>query len=93
MEWEFSVGVAKVYALRFKYHNAKMPRKLHVVLTDQNGVVYKDDDITFLQTQEKITKRKMTSITTGDFVNAGIYKLRLTGDGIDEMIFDDLTVE
>lgn len=93
MEWEFSVGVAKVYALRFKYHNAKMPRKLHVVLTDQNGVVYKDDDITFLQTQEKITKRKMTSITTGDFVNAGTYKLRLTGDGINEMIFDDLTVE
>lgn len=91
--WNFTVGVAKVYALRFKYHNSKKPRKLHVKLTDRNGVVYKDDDITFLQTQEKITKRKMTSITTGDFINAGTYQLQLTGDGISEMLFDKLTIE
>lgn len=93
MQWEFSVGVAKVYALRFKYHNAKQPRKLHVLMTDKNGVVYKDDDITFLQTQEKITKRKMTSITTGDFINAGTYIVTLTGEGIADMLFDALTIE
>ena len=93
VKWEFSVGVAKVYAMRFKYYNPKQPRKLHVRLTDQNGVVYKDDDVSFLQTQEKKTKRKMTSITTGSFVNAGTYTITLTGEGLDEMMFDAVTVE
>ncbi len=73
MQWTFTVGVAKIYAIRWRYHNAVCPRKLHVTLTDQNGVVYKDDDISFLQTQVKKTKRKMTSITTGGYVNAGTY--------------------
>ncbi len=91
--WDFSIGIAKVYSLRFKYWNPKKPRRLHVVLTDANGVVYKDADISFLQTQEKKTKRKMTSITTGTFVNAGKYRIALTGEGLEEMIFDNLVVE
>ena len=93
MEWDFTVGVAKVYALRWKYHNAEKPRLLHVHITDSKGTVYKDDDITFLQTQEKKTKRKMTSITTGTQVNAGTYHVVLTGDGLNDMLFDPLTVE
>ena len=51
------------------------------------------DDIAFLQTQQKKTKRKMTSITTGTQVNAGHYKVTLTGEGIGDMLFDALTVE
>ena len=93
MEWEFNVGVAKVYALRWKYYNPDSPRQLHVKITDTKGVVYKDSDVSFLQTQQKKTKRKMTSITTGSQVNAGRYKVVLTGDGINEMIFDNLTIE
>jgi hypothetical protein len=93
MEWDFTVGVAKVYALRWKYHNAQKARVLHVHITDSKGTVYKDDDITFLQTQEKKTKRKMTSITTGSQINAGTYHVVLTGDGISDMLFDPLTVE
>ena len=93
MEWDFTVGVAKVYALRWKYHNAMKSRVLHVRITDNKGTVYKDDDITFLQTQEKKTKRKMTSITTGSQINAGTYHVVLTGDGISDMLFDPLTVE
>ena len=93
MEWEFNVGVAKVYALRWKYYNPDSPRQLHVKITDAKGVVYKDADVSFLQTQQKKTKRKMTSITTGSQVNAGRYKVVLTGDGINEMIFDNLTIE
>lgn len=93
VEYTFSVGVAKVYALRFKYHNSKQPRKLHAILTDQNGVVYFNDDVSFLQTQEKITKRKMTSITTHGYINAGTYKIVLSGEGITEMLFDSLFVE
>ncbi len=93
MEWDFTVGVAKVYALRWRYHNAQRERQLHVRITDSKGVVYKDDDITFVKTQEKITKRKTTSITTGTQVNAGTYHVTLTGDGLQQMTFDPLTVE
>ncbi len=93
MEWDFTVGVAKVYALRWRYHNADQSRRLHVRITDQRGVVYKDDDITFLQTQAKKTKRKNTNITTGTQINAGKYHVVLTGDGLDNMTFDALTIE
>ena len=93
MEWDFTVGVAKVYALRWKYYNPEQPRTLHVRITDAKGVVYKDDDVTFLQTQQKKTKRKTTSITTGTQVNAGTYHVVLTGDGLPAMLFDNLTIE
>jgi predicted exporter len=56
-------------------------------------VVYTDDDITFLQTQQKKSKRKMTSITTGTMTNAGRYHVVLKGEGIEDMIFDKLTIE
>ena len=93
MEWDFSVGVAKVYAMRWKYYNPDTSRKLHVRVTDAKGVVYKDDDITFVQTQQKKTKRKTTSITTGSQINAGTYHVTLSGEGIDKMLFDPMTVE
>ena len=93
MEWDFTVGVAKVYALRWKYYNPEQARQLHVTITDAKGVVYKDSDVTFLQTQQKKTKRKTTSITTGSQVNAGTYHVVLTGKGLNNMTFDALTVE
>ncbi|MBQ9678446.1 MAG: beta-galactosidase [Prevotella sp.] len=93
LEWDFNVGVAKVYALRWKYYNPEKTRQLRVRITDSKGVVYKDADISFLQTQQKKTKRKMTSITTGTQINAGHYHVSLKGDGIDHMIFDNLTIE
>ncbi|MCR5679136.1 MAG: beta-galactosidase [Prevotella sp.] len=93
MEWDFNVGVAKVYALRWKYYNPEKARQLHVTVTDAKGVIYKDADVSFLQTQQKITKRKQTSITTGSQVNAGTYHVVLTGDGLDAMTFDALTIE
>ena len=93
MTCEYNVGVAKVYALRFRYYNPEKERTLHVRITDLNGVVYKEDDITFVKTPEKKTKRRNTSITTGTQTNAGSYKVRLTGEGIDRMIFDKLTIE
>lgn len=93
MEWTFNVGVAKVYALRWRYYNPESARLLHVRISDANGVIYKEDDITFVKTPEKKTKRRMTSITTGSQVNAGTYRVELSGDGIDKMLFEKLTVE
>ncbi len=91
--FEYNVGVAKVYALRFRYYNPEKERMLHVKITDLNGVVYKEDDVTFVKTPEKKTKRRNTSITTGSQTNAGSYKVKVTGEGIDKMIFDKLTIE
>lgn len=93
MTFNYNVGVAKVYALRFRYYNPEKERVLHVKITDLNGVVYKEDDITFVKTPEKKTKRRNTSITTGSQTNAGSYIVTLTGDGIDKMLFDKLTIE
>lgn len=93
MTWNFNVGVASVYAIRFRYYNPEAPRTLHVKITDLNGVVYKEDDITFVQTPEKKTKRRNTSITTGSQINAGSYVVTLSGEGLDKMLFDKLTIE
>ena len=93
MTWNYNVGVAKVYALRFRYYNPEQERTLHVKITDLNGVVYKEDDITFVKTPEKKTKRRNTSITTGTQTNAGSYLVKLSGEGIDKMLFDALTIE
>lgn len=93
MTWNYNVGVAKVYALRFRYYNPETARVLHVKVTDLNGVVYKEDDITFVKTPEKKTKRRNTSITTGSQTNAGSYIVTLSGEGIENMVFDKLTIE
>lgn len=93
MTWNYNVGVAKVYALRFRYYNPERERTLHVRIADLNGVVYKEDDITFVKTPEKKTKRRNTSITTGTQTNAGSYTVTLSGDGLDRMFFDKLTIE
>ena len=76
-----------------RYYNPEKERILHVKITDTNGVVYKEDDITFVKTPEKKTKRRNTSITTGSQTNAGSYIVTLTGEGIDKMLFEKLTIE
>ena len=91
--WDFNVGIAKVYTIRWRFANMEKPRKLHVRMTDANNRVIKDDDITFVQTPDIIKKRRTTSVTTGTQINAGRYHLILSGDGIDKMIFDKITIE
>ena len=93
LTFTYNVGVAKVYALRFRYYNPDKERTLRVKITDLNGVVYKEDDIIFVKTPEKKTKRRNTSITTGSQTNAGSYIVTLQGEGIEKMIFDKLTIE
>lgn len=89
----YSVGVAKVYALRFRYWNGEAARNLHVTVKDKNGVTYVNTDVAFLQSQMKKTKRKMSSITTGSQTNAGTYTVTITGEGLDKMEFDYLAID
>lgn len=89
----YSVGVAKIYALRFRYWNGEAARNLHVTVKDKNGVTYVNTDVAFLQSQMKKTKRKMSSITTGSQTNAGTYTVTITGEGLDKMEFDYLAID
>ncbi len=91
--YTYSVGVAKIYALRFRYWNGEAARNLHVTVKDKNGVTYVNSDVAFLQTQMKKSKRKMSSITTGSQTNAGTYTVTVTGEGMDNMEFDTLTID
>ena len=91
--YTYSVGVAKIYALRFRYWNGEAARNLHVTVKDKNGVTYVNSDVAFLQTQMKKSKRKMSSITTGSQTNAGTYTVTVTGEGMDKMEFDTLTID
>ncbi len=93
INFTYSVGVAKIYALRFRYWNGEEARTLHITVKDKNGVTYVDSDVAFLQSQMKKSKRKMSSITTGSQTNAGTYIVTVTGEGLDKMEFDKLTID
>lgn len=73
--WNIELGLANVYALRFKYMNTGnsiIPARLKIIA--QNGAVLTDSEIDFQKTPGKW---RMLSTTTGDFINAGKYKLVL----------------
>jgi len=91
IEWQVSVGIAKVYTLRFNYMNlAGGLKKLHMKWIDSKGVILKDDILTFGNTPEKW---RTINTTTGSFINAGQYKIVLTADDMDGMALGKITVE
>lgn len=91
IEWNVSTGLAQIYALRFKYMNeSKKPIAVRLQFIDSKGVVLKDDVITFADTTEKW---RMTSTTTGTFINAGHYKVVLTADNMEGLCFDALDIQ
>ncbi len=88
-EWTIRPGVAKEYALRFKYRNttgATQVARLRIV--DAKGACLVDRDMTFPPTPAKY---KITSTTTGTQINAGKYLIQLTGAG--GMDFDSLEIQ
>ena len=89
--WNISTGLAQVYALRFKYMNTSgKPLRLRVRLIDSKDGVLKDDVLTFGEAPEKW---RMLSTTTGGFINAGYYKVEISGEDMDGIAFDALDVQ
>ena len=89
--WNISTGLAQVYALRFKYMNTSgKPMRLRVRLIDSKDGVLKDDELTFGEAPEKW---RMLSTTTGGFINAGYYKVEISGEDMDGIAFDALDVQ
>jgi hypothetical protein len=55
-----------------------------------NGTVLRNDDITFPETQEKW---KQVSTTTGTYINAGTYRVIISGENLNGLGFDSLEVQ
>lgn len=89
--WNVSTGLAQVYALRFKYMNLTgKPLKVNMKFIDSKGVVLKEDELSFADTP---SKWRMLSTTTGTFINAGHYKVVLSGAGLEGLALDALDVQ
>lgn len=91
IEWTVSTGLAQVYALRFKYMNTTgKPMPVTMKFIDSKGVVLKEDVLTFSETPGKW---KMMSTTTGTFINAGHYKVLLSAEDMNGLVFDALDIQ
>jgi len=77
-DFRIQMGLAQEYALRFRYKNPEGPsvRSHWQLLAEQDGRIVAEGDLTLPQTPNKM---KMVSTTTGTFVNAGHYRLVVSG--------------
>ncbi len=91
VEWTISTGLAQVYALRFKFMNTSgHPVPVNLKLIAPNGAVLKDDTLNLPDTPDKW---RMVSTTTGGYINAGTYKVVITGADLTGVAFDSLEVQ
>lgn len=91
LEFDFSVGLASTYLLRFRYMNMNTsPVPMDLEIISPNGTVMRKDRLEFPVASEKW---KPFSTTTGSTINAGTYKLRLLNPGMKGVRIDALEVE
>ena len=76
-------GVAREYALRFRFRNNGAPVKGQLRIIDEKGIVLVDNEILFPSQPKKF---KMVSTTTGTQINAGNYHLQLLEPGTKKSI-------
>ena len=88
-QWKITPGVAKEYALRFRYKNVTgAPVKARLRVIDSKHVVMRDAEITFPPTPKKF---KTVSTTTATQINAGVYQVILSNAG--KLDFETLEVQ
>jgi hypothetical protein len=89
--WTISPGLAGVYALRFKYMNInKTPVVADIKVLASDGRVMREDKIQFPSAPEKW---RMVSTTTGTYINAGHYKVVISGEDLEGLWFDALDMQ
>ena len=78
MSFDIKMGLAQEYALRFRYKNegTEIPRGHWTLQSGVDGRLVAEGDISFPPTPQKF---KIVSTTTGTFVNAGSYRLVVSG--------------
>ena len=91
IEWTVQTGLAQVYALRFKFMNtSRQPLNVRLQVIDSKDAVLKDDILQFPATSGHW---KMLSTTTGTYINAGTYRIRLSAEQTDGLGLDALEVQ
>jgi hypothetical protein len=76
IEWTINVGIAGTYSLKFRYINQNESTvPINISIIDANGIALKND---LLEFQPSVNWRAFTT-TTGTMINAGTYKIRLSG--------------
>ena len=89
--WSVAPGVANVYALRFNYLNLnQVPIDARIRITDQAGNVVRNDAIRFPVTPEKW---RVLGTSTGSYINAGHYKVIISGDKLSGLAFESLVMQ
>lgn len=91
ISWTITPGLAGVYALRFKYMNvsdAPINAKIQVLSSDDR--VMREGTIQFPPAGEKW---RMVSTTTGAYINAGHYRVIISGDNLNGLWFDALDMQ
>jgi hypothetical protein len=91
IQWAFNTGIAKVYTIRFRFKNPLGPKIYQVKLIDSKGIALYENNVTFVMTPLK--KWRTTSITTGSYINAGAYRLQISGKELENLEFDNTTIE
>jgi hypothetical protein len=91
IEWDISVGLAQVYALRFQYMNpTNLPIAVIIQIVDEKGDILKNDTITFPETGDKW---RIVNTTTERYINAGKYKIRLKASNMNGLCFYAMDVQ
>lgn len=73
-------GVANVYLMRFRYMNiTSAPIKVRLTIEDANGILLRNDDIEFPVRNDKW---KVLNTTSGGYINAGTYKIKLESNNM-----------
>ncbi|NDW09711.1 malectin domain-containing carbohydrate-binding protein [Dysgonomonas sp. 520] len=91
ISWTISPGLAGVYALRFKYMNvSKEPIIANIKVLSSDDRVMREDKIQFSSAPEKW---RMVSTTTGAYINAGHYKVVISGDSLNGLWLDALDMQ
>lgn len=80
IQWEVSTGLAGIHLLRFKYMNvSNKPIKVNFEIIADNGNSIRSDQLTFPIKNEKW---KILNTTTGGYINAGTYTIKISGDDL-----------
>lgn len=91
ISWTISPGLAGVYALRFKYMNTTAkPIIAKIQILSSDNRVMREDNIQFPSAPEKW---RLVSTTTGAYINAGNYKVLISGDNLKGLSLDALDMQ
>ena len=91
IEWTVQTGLAQVYAFRFKYVNRtgrQVPLRLQLIAP--NGVTLRDQEVLLPDLGEKW---RVLSTTSGTYINAGEYRIILSGEELGGLGFESLDVQ